>query len=55
MLVVIVKNLLDWGLRWEDDEIALAGDLLPVVDENRLEDVWNEKSDCWLGAVLLFL
>lgn len=54
-MVVVVKNLLDWGLRWENDEIALAGDLLPVVDKNGLENVWNEEANCWLGAILLFL
>jgi hypothetical protein len=55
VLVVVVKDLLDWILGWENDEVVLAGDLLPVVDQNCLENVWDEKSDGWLGAILLFL
>lgn len=55
MLIVVVKNHLDWSLGRENDEVALAGDLLPVVDENGLENVWNKQTNCWLGAILLFL
>lgn len=54
-LVVVVKNLLDRSFGWENDEVVLAGDLLPIVDKNCLENVWNEKANGWLGAILLFL
>jgi hypothetical protein len=54
-LVVVIKDFLDRGLGWEDDEVVFAGDLLPIVDENCLEYVWDEKADGRLGPILLFL
>ena len=53
--VVVGENDIDRLLRRQGDEKKVLCDVLPVVDEDRLEEVGKRNADFWTGVVGIFL
>lgn len=42
---VVIQDLVDRLGSWQGDELLVLGDILPIIDENRLDVVWYWKVD----------
>ena len=55
VIEVVVQDLVDRLGSWKWDKLLVLGNVLPVVDENRLDVVWYWKVDRWSSVESLLL
>lgn len=55
--LVILQDLLNWVSSRKWNELLVLGDVLPVVDEDRLDAIWDRQADRWAvkESVLLYI
>ena len=52
ILKILFEDLIDCNTSWNRDQLAVLADVLPVVNEDRLNVVWEINADLWASVVV---